>query len=140
MDLYNAEFNCRTKPVSLELLTMLQAYHWPGNIRQLENLIKRYVIMGSEDVISCELVNKDQRNHVFGQLPEVTLGCSISLKKATKAMVRDFERQIITKMLHAHRWNRVQAARALNISYRALLYKVKESRLTAPQESSGSEQ
>jgi len=62
------------------------------------------------------------------------------LKKATKSMVRDFERQIIMKMLQAHHWNRVQAARALNISYRALLYKVKESRLLAPQDSSALKQ
>jgi two-component system response regulator AtoC len=54
-------------------------------------------------------------------------------------MVQNFERQIITKMLEVHRWNRAEAARALNISYRALLYKVKSSRLASPRTQSGTE-
>src|SRR5450432_71156 len=52
---YNRKYNCRARALSSDLLAVLQKYHWPGNIRELENLIKRYVILGSEDVISSDL-------------------------------------------------------------------------------------
>lgn len=126
IDLYNSEFNCSAKGLSKQLLGHFQEYHWPGNIRQLENLVKRYVILESEEAISGDLLAKAEANHTFAQLPEVTASASISLKKITKGMVRDFERQIIIKMLRAHSWNRAETARALNISYRALLYKLKD--------------
>src|SRR5277367_145780 len=48
LEYYNRKYNCRTRPVSAELLGTLRKYHWPGNIRELENLIKRYVILGTE--------------------------------------------------------------------------------------------
>lgn len=134
IDLYNAEFNCAARGLSKQLLELFQQYHWPGNIRQLENLIKRYVILESEEAISVDLLTKSEANHTFAQLPEVTRSASISLKKITKGMVRDFERQIIIRMLQVHSWNRVETARALNISYRALLYKMKDCQMLARQE------
>lgn len=124
--LYNSEFNCCAKGLSKQLLRLCQEFHWPGNIRQLENLIKRYVILESEEAISADLITNSETQHTFSQLPEVTASASISLKKITKDMVRDLERQIIIKMLQAHSWNRVETARALNISYKALLYKLKD--------------
>lgn len=131
IDLYNSEFNCSAKGLSQELLGLFHEYHWPGNIRQLENLIKRYVILESEEAISGDVLTKAEVNHTFAELPEVTQAASISLKKITKGMVRDFERQIIIKMLQVHGWNRVETARALNISYRALLYKLKDWQVLA---------
>ena len=133
IDLYNSEFNCSAKSLSKQLLGLFQEYHWPGNIRQLENLVKRYVILESEEAISADLLVKSETTHTFAELPEVTRSASISLKKITKGMVREFERQIIIKMLQAHGWNRVETARALNISYRALLYKLKDCQVLAPQ-------
>lgn len=133
--LYNMEFNCSTKDISKELLSLLQQYHWPGNIRQLENLIKRYVILGVEESISNDLLPKQQTDMGIAEFP-IVRGGSMSLKKMTKDMVRDFERQIIIRTLQAHSWNRVQTARALNISYRALLYKLKESQAFSKQSSS----
>ena len=55
LDYYNRKYNCKARPVSDELMEVLQKYHWPGNIRELENLIKRYVILGNEEVISADL-------------------------------------------------------------------------------------
>src|SRR5882762_1325848 len=49
---YNRKYNCRAKALSNELMGMLQKYHWPGNIRELENMMKRYVILGSEEAIT----------------------------------------------------------------------------------------
>src|SRR6204780_1459887 len=52
---YNRKFNARAKPLSTDLMNTLRKYHWPGNIRELENLIKRYVILGTEDAMPADL-------------------------------------------------------------------------------------
>jgi two-component system response regulator AtoC len=125
LEYYNRKFNCRAKALSTELVAVLQKYHWPGNIRELENLIKRYVILGSEDVISSDLVTRQQ--DYFN--PEINLDGPISLKKLTRQATRELERKVILKVLQANHWNRKQAARALSISYRALLYKIRDAGL-----------
>ncbi len=127
LDYYNRKYNCRARALSPEVMTALQKYHWPGNIRELENLVKRYVILGSEDVITNDLVARDRESFD----PEIDLNGPISLKKLTKQATRDLERKIILKVLQAHHWNRKQAARTLNISYRALLYKIRDAGLPA---------
>src|SRR3954467_15788732 len=55
LEYYNRKYNCRARAISADLIGILQKYHWPGNIRELENLIKRYVILGNEEVITSEL-------------------------------------------------------------------------------------
>ena len=60
LEYYNRKYNCRARTLSGDLMTSLQKYHWPGNIRELENLIKRYVILGNEEVISSDLVAHQQ--------------------------------------------------------------------------------
>jgi len=131
IETFNMEFNCRAKALSEGLMSALQAYHWPGNLRQLENVMKRYVILGTEQAIYSEIEQKKPTSQRFTTIPDIPPGGSISLKKVTREMVRDFELQVITKMLEAHSWNGVRTARALNISYRAFLYKVKELRLSS---------
>ena len=111
--------------LSGELMSALQKYHWPGNIRELENLIKRYVILGSEEVISSDLVAHQQE---FSN-PDINFDGPISLKTMTRQATRELERKVILKVLQAHHWNRKQAARALSISYRALLYKIRDAGL-----------
>jgi len=128
LDYYNRKYNCRARPISGELMGVLQKYHWPGNIRELENLVKRYVILGSEDVISNDLVARSGQEFFN---PEINLDAPISLKKLTRQATRELERKIILKVLQAHHWNRKQAARALCISYRALLYKIRDAGLPA---------
>jgi two-component system, NtrC family, response regulator AtoC len=127
LEYYNRKYNCRAKALSGELITVLQKYHWPGNIRELENLIKRYVILGNEEVISSDLVTREQE--YFN--PDLNLDGPISLKKLTRQAVRELERKVILKVLQANHWNRKQAARALSISYRALLYKIRDAGLPA---------
>jgi len=119
---YNDKLNGRAPMLRPALLTKMQRYPWPGNVRQLENLIKRYVVMGTEDVILTELLQTNERD----TLPELSFDGPVSLKKLTRQTVRKVEGRIILSALHANNWNRKKAARALGISYRALLYKLKE--------------
>src|SRR5437763_5557603 len=125
LEYYNRKFNCRAKPLSNEVMSVLQKYHWPGNIRELENLVKRYVILGHEEVITNDLVAREP--DFFN--PEISFDCPISLKKMTRQAVRELERKVILKVLQQHHWNRKQAARTLSISYRALLYKIRDAGL-----------
>jgi len=117
--------NVPVKPVSQAVVRLMERHPWPGNIRELENLIERYVILGSEDAISSELLNWEQ-THIP---PEIQVDGQIHLKKVTRQAVHDLERKIILSVLEANRWNRKRTASALKISYRALLYKIRRAGL-----------
>ena len=120
--LYSDQFGKRVTPISATLLQVLQAYHWPGNIRELENLAKRHVVLGGEEYILSSL---RERNENEALLPDVDL--NTPLRVQTKKALRQLERKIILNVLQAHKWNRRKTARSLDISYRALLYKIKEA-------------
>jgi two-component system response regulator AtoC len=125
LEFYNRKFNARAKPLSTDLMNSLRKYHWPGNIRELENLLKRYVILGNEDAISGDL--RPREPDFFSA--DIDVDGPVSLKKITRQAVHELERKIILKVLQHHHWNRKQAAKALNISYRALLYKIRDAGL-----------
>ena len=120
-------FRTEPKPLSREIVRLMQRYNWPGNIRQLENLIRGYVLMGDEESLASELVPASQAAGV----PEIDLAHPISLKEITKAATRGLERDIILKVLQANGWSRRKTAKWLNISYRSLLYKLQESEVNA---------
>jgi two-component system, NtrC family, response regulator AtoC len=122
ISLYNEKYNCRSKPLSPQTIAQLQQYHWPGNIRELENLMRRYAILGSEEAILSELAPR--QTAVWED--DIPADGRISLKKLTRRAVLELERKVILRVLQANHWNRKRAARALNISYRALLYKIKD--------------
>jgi len=115
----------QARPLSPAALHLLSKHGWPGNIRELENLIERYVILGSEDAISSELLNWGHAHAT----PEIPVDGQIHLKKVTRQAVHDLERKIILSVLEANRWNRKRTASALKISYRALLYKIRRAGL-----------
>jgi two-component system response regulator AtoC len=125
LEYYNRKFNARALPPSADLMNAMKKYHWPGNVRELENLMKRYVILGVEESISGDLHPREQDFFTT----DFAVDGPISLKKITRQAVRELERKIILKVLQHHHWNRKSAARALNISYRALLYKIRDAGL-----------
>jgi two-component system, NtrC family, response regulator AtoC len=127
LELYNEKYNCQARSLSSQVMRILQDYHWPGNIRELENLVKRYVILGSDEAITTELLSREQTHFK----PEIPLDGSVSLKKVTRQAVRELERQVILRSLQANNWNRKRVARALSISYRALLYKIRDAGLSS---------
>ena len=122
---YNHKFNCRAPELSGEMMSTLRNYHFPGNIRELENMMKRYVILGTEEAITSDLVPHEPDYFTA----EISIDGPISLKKLTRKAVHEMERKIILRVLQHHHWNRKAAARALNISYRALLYKIRNAGL-----------
>jgi two-component system response regulator AtoC len=128
LEFQNEKYNAKARPLSPQAMRLMQNYNWPGNVRELENLIKRYVILGTEETITSELINRNQSQ--FNPLTIPGDG-AISLKRVTREAVRELERQVILKALQAHNWNRKRAARALGISYRALLYKVRDAGLVS---------
>ncbi len=132
IDAFSREYHCQPKPISDIALEILIGHSWPGNIRELENLIKRYVLLGSDDAICNDLVPK----HVVYAEPDLSGGRPVSLKAITRAAVRDVEQRVILKILKENQWNRRRAARALNISYRALMYKLKGVSMPAAAERS----
>ncbi|TAM83876.1 MAG: sigma-54-dependent Fis family transcriptional regulator [Acidobacteria bacterium] len=120
---YREELNSSTPAPATRLVDVLQGYGWPGNIRELAGVMKRYVLLGSADKIVEELATRTALPG--GCKTSSTRG--ISLKKLAKQEAQELERKIIFKTLRETQWNRKQAARALNISYRTLLYKIKEA-------------
>ena len=127
LDLHSKAYRLNPKPLSREITSMMQRYNWPGNIRQLENMIRSYVLIGSEETLVADLAPAAPA----GIIPKIDLANPISLKEITKAATRDLEREIILKVLHANGWSRRKTAKWLKISYRSLLYKLQESKVGA---------
>lgn len=97
-------------------------HSWPGNIRELENTVKKIVVLGDEQLALAELKSKVP---MAPQLEAARTGVH-SLKAAARAASREAERELILEALTRTRWNRKRAARDLQISYKSLLYKLKQ--------------
>jgi len=134
--------------LSTSLLDVCQHYTWPGNLRELENFAKRYLAQADEDAAMREL----QSNPAYGAGVKngnggngkhgngsTTNGHSGEERSSLKLLVRnakwDAERAAIAEALEQTHWNRKAAARLLNVSYRALLYKIQEYHLVPPADS-----
>ncbi len=109
----------------------LVRHRYPGNIRQLENLVKRMIVLGDPFLARVPGLAQDQGAEASalatvdaGQVPDV------SLKEIARKAAQAAERDAIWTVLEHTAWNRVRAAKALRISYRALLYKMKQVGLT----------
>ena len=95
-------------------------HSWPGNIRELENVIKKIVALGDEQLALADLDAKAP------EARQASTSGSHSLKAAARAASREAERELIMKALARTRWNRKRAAQELQISYKSLLYKLKQ--------------
>jgi two-component system, NtrC family, response regulator AtoC len=177
---YSVQYNKPFPGISADLARMFMEYDWPGNVRQLENLIKRMVVLGSEGPIVHELRQPATALHQWSNTTSLTprpvapppqpvmpppaaaaipapmaaVGApapvgidsvatvaesarassgngngNVSLKDISRSAAREAERELILRMLTKTRWNRKEAAEILGISYKALLYKIKENGL-----------
>jgi len=174
---YSVQYNKPFPGTSAELANLFLEYEWPGNVRQLENMIKRMVVLGSEAPIVQELQQPASPLHHWphttsssisrptapplqpvmpppaaaaapvavaavapagsgiGSVAAVAASAgasaasNVSLKDIARSAARGAERELILRMLTRTRWNRKEAAEILGISYKALLYKIKENGL-----------
>lgn len=127
--------------LSPETMSKLLQFSWPGNVRQLENLIKQVVVRGDESIVNEMLSNVIQTpeyTQLSDPLPSggstaVTAesGNAFSLKHRVGAAIANEERRLISEVLTKTNWNRRKAADLLEISYRSLLYKIKEYNLNS---------
>jgi two-component system, NtrC family, response regulator AtoC len=168
---YSVQYNRPLTAISSELVELFGRFDWPGNVRQLENLIKRLVVLRSEGPITKELQQpsvllpfrspaapaarpaasappaiqpspaaaKRSNGSAAERVAAAPLvavasgagtaagGCS--LKDIARMAAREAERELILRMLTRTRWNRKEAAEILGVSYKALLYKIKENGL-----------
>jgi two-component system response regulator AtoC len=131
LDRHSETFRRNPKPLSRDMRRLMQRYDWPGNIRQLENMIRSYILIGSEEALAAELVPSASSSPAKLNA-EIDLSSPVSLKEITRAATQDLERQIILKVLEANGWSRRKTAKWLNISYRSLLYKLQESQDGGP--------
>ena len=122
------QFGKNTLPISSKLEQECLTYHWPGNLRELGNLVKRYLVLEDENQVVDELRNKTRDASADDG------ATSASGRGGLKALVRslkdDAEAREIQRALDDANWNRKVAAAELNISYKALLYKIKQHGLS----------
>jgi two-component system response regulator AtoC len=112
---------CRAVPVlSSETHNFFLEYNWPGNIRELKDAARAIVALGDETLAMGGL------RSLLRRVDHGANGEKISLKDAARAASREAEREIILQVLTRTRWNRRRAAQELQISYKALLYKLKQ--------------
>jgi two-component system response regulator AtoC len=133
VDFFLKKFNVqygRVVDIPAETLRVFADYHWPGNIRELENAVKRVVVLGTARPVHTEIagnLNRGPRVATPGA-PVVTAVAGpdtpISLKDIARQAAREAERVAIKEVLDRVHWNRAKAARLLQISYKALLYKI----------------
>ena len=112
-------------PLSPALLQACHDHSWPGNLRELNNFLKRYLILGDEQLAMSELLPRnDGTGGVHGDSPHKADGGG--LKSLARSAKDEAEAQAITQALEQTNWNRKQAAAILQISYKALLYKIRQ--------------
>jgi two-component system response regulator AtoC len=152
---YAEHYNKPRITLSEETRRLFGEYGWPGNVRELENLVKRAVVLGSDDSLRRELTDAaaghtrrtgpipllqprpaaaaadmvPPRAAVPAPLEAPPAPLVGSLKDIARHAARGAERELIFRTLQQTRWNRREAAEILGISYKALLYKIKEAEL-----------
>ncbi len=131
--------------IDSHLVDLFYQYHWPGNIRQLENYIKRLTILGNTEEFEEEFraqINKQREGEASLQV-EAKASTDIapaatdvpdaddftSLKEIRDKAVYAVESKVIKRVLDENNWNRKKTAKILKISYRALLYKIKDMKI-----------
>jgi two-component system, NtrC family, response regulator AtoC len=130
---YASLFERPEPKVSESTMSLLVRHAWPGNIRELENVARKIVALGDEHLATHDLAaeNGPKAPEPLASAPKIPesgfsrVPCG-SLKEAARAASRLAERAMILNQLERTHWNRKRAARELQISYKALLYKLKQ--------------
>ncbi len=121
--MYSRVLKRTPRPLSTEMIGLMRRFDWPGNIRQLENLVRSYTVIGNEEVLAAELIP----NTELDRITEIDLERPVSLKQITREATAKLEQEIIRKVLGANGGSRRRTAQWLKMSYRSLLYKLGEA-------------
>jgi len=118
-------------PLSPPLLDACLRHAWPGNLRELSNFVKRYLVLGDETLAVAELQPKPDggggvRVDPAGKAAVATADTGGGLKSLARSAKDEAEAEAIARALEETNWNRKQAAALLKISYKALLYKIRQ--------------
>ncbi len=127
-----AQFSSPERRFSQALLQACLSYAWPGNLRQLENFVRRYLVLGDEQLALSELRVNQRTNGDIGQVLGVSKELS-GLKSLARSVKREAEAAAIGHALEQTNWHRQKAATLLKISYKALLYKIEQYGLHPPE-------
>jgi len=118
---------------SEKLIQACLAYHWPGNLRELGNFVKRFMVLQDETLAISELAEKARGQSLLPSAADEPGGSAdLGLKSLVRSLKDKTELKAIEEALTASNWNRKQAAVRLNISYKALLYKMKQYQIIQP--------
>lgn len=120
-----ARFGRTRISLSAQTLQIFSEHSWPGNIRELENVVKKMVALGDDRIVASEFSVVPSASRAISALAAGGAN-TYSLKAAARAASREAERELILKALARTRWNRKKAAQDLQISYKSLLYKLKQ--------------
>ncbi len=135
LNFYRTKYGRPLPSLSFGTLSAFKTYEWPGNIRELENVIKRIVLLGEEEGVTRELIRRKCENHV-NLVPQAGVSFPLpreakplDLREAGKKAAESAEKELIREVLHETHWNRKAAAGLLKISYKALLNKIQKYHL-----------
>jgi two-component system response regulator AtoC len=118
------KYDLQPLPISSALLEAMGQYSWPGNLRELENIVNRFLILQDEQAVIAELDQaKSSPSGADKATGHVEAG---GLKKLVRGLKGETESSVIAGVLEETGWNRKAAANDLQISYKALLYKIKQ--------------
>ena len=119
---YRERYKSKVEEIAPQLLDSFLRYDWPGNVRQLENAIKRYLILPDTTLTLSELKEAPAN---AAPVPVKPREDNMSLKDVGMRAAEQAEKELVLRVLEETSWNRKQAARRLNICYKALLNKLK---------------
>jgi two-component system response regulator AtoC len=132
---YKMKYGKEITPLSPGTIDAFKEHHWPGNIRELENMVKRIVLFGDEETAIQDLICKKPEVEMttdggahLSQNPLKGTG-TFCLKEFGKQAAETAEKEVIQNVLQETHWNRKEAAKLLRISYKALLYKIEKYHL-----------
>ncbi len=123
----NARLGTRVEGASADAMQLLMEHAWPGNVRELENTVERAMVLADGDRIEAAALPEKVREG-RDRIRLTLLSGELSIKKTTRVI----EEELIRKALRETRGNRTNAAKLLEISHRALLYKIKEFGIDGP--------
>ncbi len=124
---FTRTFGTSVPALTSALMRRLLRHDWPGNIRELENVLRRYALLGTPGSILEEL---NLRSRALAPVYLMPDPADSSLKTRTRQLIQQAEAEAILQVLQEHDWNRSKSARSLNISLRGLLYKMRTAGIT----------